>query len=350
MVVDLPEVGEVAGAVAHRVGVLAVDVGLVEGPGVHTPQGLLARVHRPDDVGVGAAAGVAEHDRTHLLLGLQGLVALLEIGAESGFVAQGEDDHAGVVLGALVHAEFALQHGRVEAGVARHAAPAVALDVGLAADIESVLVAELVEAALLGIVARADGVDVVLLHQLEVAAHQLLGHDVAGVGGVLMDVDALDHHALSVDEEVGALHAGRAEADPRAGVFGVAVGAREGKHGGVEVGLFGAPGLHVLHDMVEADHLPVGEVLRGRDGGGLGAAPDLAAARVEQAQGQLRLAGLPAGHGQLDAEVQHAVAEVRAQGRVDDEVADEYRRTGRQVDVALDAADAPEVLALIVTA
>ena len=350
VVINLPEVHEVTGAVAHRVRVFAIDVGTVELTRVGGQEALLGGIHRPGDVAVEVIAGVAIDDGAHLLLGLEGLVGLLEIDSAAGFVAQREEDHAGVVLGALVHAEFPLELGGEVARIAGRAAPAVALNIGLAAHVETVFVAEFVEAALLRVMAGADGVDVVLLHQFEVAPHQLLRHDVPGVGGVLVDVDALDHHALAVDEEVRALHTGGAETDARAGVFGLAILAGQGEQGGVEHRLLGAPGPHVRDDVVEIDHLSVGELCGGGDRFGLLLAPDFTSFRIEQGQGDAGPAGTAAGGSELDAEVQHAVAQVLAQGGFDNQVADQQLRTGGQVDVALDAADAPEVLALIIAA
>ena len=330
-------------------GILAVDVGPVVLPQGFRPEALLAGIHRPDDVGVERPAGVAVCYGTHLLLGFQRLVGVLEIDAVAGFVAQREDDHAGVVLGALVHAQFALELQGVKTLVLRDAPPAVALDVRLAAHIEAVFVTEFVETALLRVVAGADGVDVVLLHQFEVAAHRFLGHDVAVVGVVLVDVDALDHHTLAVDEEVRSHDLRRAETDAHGGVVGPAGGVGQGEQRGVEDRLLGAPGLHVLHDVVEPDRLAVREVLRGGDGGGLGFTPDLAAVRVQQGQFESGFRRLFAQAGQLHAEVQHAVAELRVQRGFHDEVADQDFRPRGQIYVTFDAADAPEVLALIVT-
>lgn len=79
---------------------------------------------------------------------------------------------------------------------------AVRLDIGLGHDVESVLVAERVPAGVVGVVARAHGVDVVLLHDADVLQHAPLGDVIAVVGVHLMPVGALDQHRPAVDEQL----------------------------------------------------------------------------------------------------------------------------------------------------
>ena len=65
------------------------------------------------------------------------------------------------------------------------------------------------------VVRRADRVDVVRLHQLDVAAHDVLGHRAAAVGVPLVAVDAAQQHAAAVDAQLAVLDGDRAEADPQ---------------------------------------------------------------------------------------------------------------------------------------
>jgi len=51
-------------------------------------------------------------------------------------------------------------------------------------------------------VRRADGVEIVLLHDQNVAGHPLGAHDVGGVGVVLVPVGSLDQHRDTVDQEL----------------------------------------------------------------------------------------------------------------------------------------------------
>ncbi len=81
----------------------------------------------------------------------------------------------------------------------------MALLVGLGGDIEAILVAEVIPPWVVGIVARAHGVDVEALHDLYVLDHALHRDHVASVGIHLVAVSTLDEHRLAVDEQLGVL-------------------------------------------------------------------------------------------------------------------------------------------------
>ena len=76
------------------------------------------------------------------------------------------------------------------------------LDVGLVDDVEAQLVAQLIEAGGVGVVAGADGVDVVLLHQRQVAQHLVKGDGKAvdGRGVVAVRAAELDGRAVELDD------------------------------------------------------------------------------------------------------------------------------------------------------
>ncbi len=73
--------------------------------------------------------------------------------------------------------------------------------VGLVDGIESVMVKHRIHARVVGIVARADGVDVVLFHQCHVAKHRFGAHGTAVKGVAVVAVHAFEHHPLAVDVE-----------------------------------------------------------------------------------------------------------------------------------------------------
>ena len=156
------------------------------------------------------------HGAVHavLLFLLHPEVGLVEVIAIACLVAQRPEGYAGVVLVSFVDVLRAVEVWFEPFGVVAQGATftqvvvhAVALDVGFVIDVDAVFVAELIEAAVLRVVAEAHGVDVVLLHQREVEAHLLLGHVVARVLVVLVDIHAFQLQWLSVDVEQGELSA-----------------------------------------------------------------------------------------------------------------------------------------------
>ena len=259
---DLPVVLEVAGAVAHGVAVLHEDEGLVR-VGVQVVADLLdGRVHAAVQVDAGvvvAALGVAVVGA--LVVGQPRGVELLgpeerrlEGAAVGALVAGGPGDDAGAVLLAVDAQPHAVDGGLgplrvvgdglvpvldlvVPGGVGQEAAlGAVALVVGLRHDVEAVLVAQLVEARVVGVVGAAHRVDVVLLHQAQVPQHVLQVDDGPGGRVGVVPVDTAQGDGPAVEVHDGGAHRDFADAHP---VGDDLVG--RGDDQGVEVGVLGAP-------------------------------------------------------------------------------------------------------------
>ena len=81
----------------------------------------------------------------------------------------------------------------------------VAFDVGFIVHIQSVFVAQFIEAAVLRIMAQTYGIEVVALHQFEILAHQLFVDIVSRQRVVLVDVDSFQFDRLSVDHQNGVI-------------------------------------------------------------------------------------------------------------------------------------------------
>ena len=333
---------EGAGGVAHRVGVFGGDdrpaALLLAHPGEPVGAGVLRDEHvrvpfpfRPF-VAHGTVLAV-------LLQGFQHAVGLVEVHAVAGLVAEGEDGHARIVRRAVVHVQDAVQvlglpGGVVAEGAVQLVAHAVGLDVRLVIDIEAEAVAELVELPRLRVVAGADGVDVGHLHEFQVLQDVLPGLVVAGVGVVLMHVNALELDGLPVHEQ--GLHVAfpvldggdldAAEAHVETGVFPVDL-----QEEGVQLGRFGRPFPHVRDGVGHRGQF-AGEVVEG--------VGDRLAVAVEEFIEHVG-PGLRAHLQQEDAFGKRGV-----QGGDDAEVEADRRLLAGQVYVPLDAADAPEVLAL----
>ena len=80
-------------------------------------------------------------------------------------------------------------------------AHAMGFEIRLSADIYSVAIAEIVPERTIRIVARPDGIDVVLLHQLDIANHRFLSDDVAAFRQELVSINSLEVDRLSIHEQ-----------------------------------------------------------------------------------------------------------------------------------------------------
>ena len=226
---DLPVVLEVPGAVAHGVAVLHQDEGLVRVGAEVVADLLQGRVHPGVQVDVGvvvAALGVAVVGA--LVVRDPGGVGLLHPGqrrlegaAVGAFVARRPGDDARPVPlpdHAAAHPiERGLRPGRVvrdrlvpvldlvvPGGVSQETGlGSVALVVGLGHDDEPVLVAQLVEAGVIGVVGAAHRVDVVPLHEGQVAVHVLQVDHRPGGGVGVVAVDAAQGQRPPVQAQDG---------------------------------------------------------------------------------------------------------------------------------------------------
>ena len=158
-----------------------------------------------------------------------------------------------------------------KAGPARVAAEmivvGVALDVRLVDEIEAVPIAELVPALVVGVVGEAHRVEIVPLHDLDVADHVRQVEGLAHPLVVLVAIDALDEDSLAVDEEGAVPDLDAAEAEAAGGVLHRApVGRDEADDEGVEGRILVAPRRRGLDGQGEP-RLPARGAIGGADRG-----------------------------------------------------------------------------------
>ena len=346
---EVPIAGEAAHRVAHRVGVFALDERTRRVRRAVALAPVVVDVHRAHDVGafrlgdvvVGIPAQVAlVLHRARRVGTLDPVVAGLEVGTRTGLVAQRPDDDRGVVAVALDHAAVALQ---VRLGEGRNArqrellvAHAVRLDVGLVDDIDAVAVAELVPLRVVGIVRRAHGVDVELLHDADILQHPLAAHDVPRQRVDLVAVDALDEHGLSVDEQLSAADLRRAEADRAGHGLGGLAAVADRDFERIEVGRLGRPLGGVLHGEHVRRTAPLRPQLR---------RGDLAAGGIPEREREA-----PHGGRTLQLDAQRSIGVCLVQRRGDVHVAQVGPVARRERHAPRDARVAPEVLILEVGA
>ncbi len=342
---DVPELAEVAEAVAHRVRVLAEDQRFVRALRL-LREPLRRRVARAPHVGerrvtVGVVGLVV--DRAGRVGGLDPLRHVVVVRAEACLVARVPHEDARVVLVALDHGDHAVHERVAPLRLVRLAPPGavlvvVGLDVDLVVDPDAVLVGEVVEVRVVRVVRGADGVDVELLHQRHVAFLRLAGHVPAVLGVGLRAVDALEQHALAVDQQRPVADLDLAEAGGVAGDVGRAVGRGERDHDGVEVRRLVGPLGRVAHRQRQTC----------RAAGGFRARrPDLLAPGVTQAGGDPVRSGGTAGFvAELDVRGERRVGVGGVEIGLEREVLDERRGRRVQRHRAEDARVPPLVVVL----
>ncbi|OAV64901.1 hypothetical protein Barb4_03772 [Bacteroidales bacterium Barb4] len=241
---EIPIVLEAALRVAHCVGVFAEDkrFGGVASGVFFTA--FVVQVHRAVDVGEVVLLSLLVLHGTRGVFRFNPLVAGFKVGTETGFVAQRPDNNRGMIEIALHVALVAFQMG---GGVERvlcqcvFAVHAVRFDVGFGYDVDAVFVAEVIPEIVVWIVAGADGVDVVLLHQGDVLNHPLARDGIAAVGVYLVAIGAFEEYGLPVDEYLPVLQLNLAEADVEGDGFQRPTAVLQGNKQLVEVGSFRRP-------------------------------------------------------------------------------------------------------------
>ena len=254
---DLLVLGQAPGTVAHGVTVLAVDARLGERMLAKVVHLRNTGVHRGNDInGIGVAVLLVMDRTTIELVSLD--IHCTDVAAIAALVAHRPHNDAGVV--ALLHHQAlnTVDVGRLpcrvvgDQGDIADILEAVALHIGLGDQHDAILIAQLVEARVVGVVGRAHRVDVVLLHELQVAAHAIEAHGAALVIVVIVAVDAMHLKVSAVEVDMIALdrHLGKTLA--MRNVLADLVTVVDLKRKVIEEGVLGVPEVgigHVAFDM-----------------------------------------------------------------------------------------------------
>ncbi len=259
-----PVLAQVAHAVPHGMRVLAKNHGL--GGAAVAPHVVHAVVHVALDVGHGVVSLVVHE--TGGILGVYPVRHDLKGRPLPRLVAQGPEQDRGVVLVPLHHAPHPVHAGFGPDGVAgrKLISHAVGLEVGLADDVEPVLVAELQPARVIRVVRGPDRVDVELLEELDILHHGGLVHGVTQVRVGFVAVDALQHDGATVEHHLAVDELELPEPDPSAfGLQNVTARVSEDQDQRVEVGRLGRPKRWAGYGALLGDFdLPSGSDLDGR--------------------------------------------------------------------------------------
>ena len=202
-------------------GVLAADIGLVTPLLQKGLDRLRGRIHLALHVaGLRPGAVVEDPFVVHRTVGVERPEAVRHVaddGPAEGLVAHGPDEDRGMVFVPLVAGVDAVEQqlqpsfivarhdpGGGKTGLCRRPA-GVGLHIVFRDQIKAELVAQPIEGGRIRVVAGADRVDVVLLHQDEVLPGDLVRHDAPAVAREFMAVHAAEHNALPVEAQKAVL-------------------------------------------------------------------------------------------------------------------------------------------------
>ncbi len=341
--------GETPRAVAHGMGVFTEDARLGHrelAKAVHLGDAGVHGAHHVHHLGVAILFVVHQTGRVDRLAAL---VHGPDVAAVAGLVAQRPDDDGGVVLLGVNVAFDTIHEHRLPERIVGDAAEvadigkAVGLHVSLRHHEQTVLVAQLVEARVVRVVGGAHRVEVVLLHQHDVALHPVHADGAALEMVVVVTVHPVQLEIAAVDVEEAVLDLDLAHPDPlRDHLQQLPLSVVEGEHQLIEVGILGAPQMGVGQIQREAAiTLAVdGEMVEW-------AAGDLAAL-IQQWPDQTVILGRLAQVFELDITAQGGalagnLVVIRQRG-LNEEVLHMDRRFAHQVDVAEDPRHPPHVL------
>ncbi len=334
------------GAIAHRVGVFAQDARFgvrVFAEGVHHRH---AGIHGADHVGHFGVAIFFIVDQTGRIERLAAPGHGANIAAVAGLVAQRPDDDRRVVFLRRHVAFDALDVGLLPTRIVGDAAQiadvgeAVAFQISLRHHEQAIEIAQLVKARIVGVMGGAHRVDVVLLHQHDVALHprHIDGAPFAVI--VIVAVDAVQLEVASVDVHQPVAHRDLAETHPlRHHAQQVAGAVIQAEQQLIQIGIFRIPLLRAADRQFEtaAQRLLDAQIV----------APLLrhAAIAVEQLRLQAAaLGGLHTEMAQLGIDRQLRVAIALIKGGDQRQVVKVSGALADQIDVAEDAGHPPHVL------
>ena len=238
--------------VAHSVSILGHDERLllrrVLAILLHT---LRCVVHHGKDVGVRPLDGTLPMYGARRVVLVNPVLGSREVLRVGSLVAQRPVDNRRVVELVLHVVLVALKYRQCEyllfGDSVFAVVEAVALLVSLCTNVQTILVAKVVEFGVVRIVACAHGVDVELLHKLDVLKHTLARHHVAAVGVYLVAVGALDVYRLAVYKQLRVLNLYLAETRAHRNSLYILVALLHRNHHLVEVRSLGSPLKWVLH-------------------------------------------------------------------------------------------------------
>ena len=235
--------------VSHRMSIFALNQGLCHRIILTVfLTSVIAIIHRAIDVCLACFTGLFILYGTARVFSLYPIVGSFEISAIAGFVAQRPENDAGMIEATLhialvtLHMCFpiVLTFGKCLFPITH----SVGFDIGFGHYVNTILVAEVVPEIIVGIVAGAHGIQVELLHHLNILNHAFARNDVTTVRIHLVAVGSLEENGLAVDKYLTSFQLYLSEAHLYGNHFTAAL--QSGTQG-IQVRRFRRPLMRILH-------------------------------------------------------------------------------------------------------
>ncbi len=170
---------------------------------------VMRTVHRTIYIGPRIQTGTLILHRTRRILGLYPFVDFCEILAVARFISHRPHNHRRMVEIALDITHVAFHVRTPPFGTYSQSlvaiAHAMALKIGFGHHIDTHRITQVVPQIVVGIMTRADGIDIILLHDPQVLQHTLPAHHITAIRIKLMTVHTLHYDRLAIDTELPVL-------------------------------------------------------------------------------------------------------------------------------------------------
>ena len=214
---QIPILLESTHGVPHGMGILALNQRLLGITLAVVFRTFVIAVHRAINIGKPILTGLFVLNRTALILFFDPGVAVLEIGAVTGLIAQRPSNDGGMVVPSLHIALVALQVCQGKGWIFGKRLVAIPhpmrFHIGLSYHIQAILVAQVVPIVVVGIVASAHSIDVQLFHPLHILLHAVTRNHIPPIGIHLVAVGAFNQHRLAIHQELSIFNLHLAETD-----------------------------------------------------------------------------------------------------------------------------------------
>ena len=174
-------------------------------------------IHGAEDIRLTLDASTLILYRTGLIVSLYPIVSLLEVRTIASLVTQTPNDNAGVVLigthVTLLTLDVSLLKVRTNRQGLILVTHTMCFEVRLGSKVETILIAKIVPARIVGIVASTNGIDIQVLHNLDILNHALYRNDVTTIGVEFVAIGTLNQNRLSVNEQLSTLDLDMTETD-----------------------------------------------------------------------------------------------------------------------------------------
>ena len=207
---EVPIVAETAARVTHSVRILTLDkrllVLLVLRVFLRTP---LRKIHRTENIRCITTMTSLILHRTAWVNGLYPIVCSLEVLAVTCLVTKTPNNDCRVIAIyvdiVLVTLKDRLCKQLMICKRILVIEVSVTLDVSLSSHIDAIFITKVIPYRIIRIVTGTNGIDIKLLHALDVQNHTLTGNDITAVRIKLVTVHALDIYRLAIDKELRVL-------------------------------------------------------------------------------------------------------------------------------------------------